>query len=125
MDVFMFRQLANQLKEDLDVQGTHVVRFYNQPSWVDTEKYTLEGYYDEDTNTVAIYHDLPLENTIETLIHELRHAWQYTHRPDMCEDYVKPEVNYEAYYNCTIEKDAREYASFMFEEYIDYVLSIQ
>lgn len=45
----------------------------------------------------------------DTVIHELRHVWQYMELWDFS-DYVNPEVDMDGYYNHPTEVDARDFA---------------
>lgn len=69
------------------------------------------------------------ERTVETLLHEYRHAWQYINNPEILDNYISPENDQYAYYNHPCEIDARSYAKEntgpfinIMEEYIGYFL---
>ena len=52
-----------------------------------------------------------LNNLLDTCLHECRHAWQYENKEFDFSAYISASVNFNAYYNQAIEKDAREYAA--------------
>ena len=80
------------------------------------DKYTT-GYYSRSKNMIVVKIQ-DIEDMIETICHEARHAWQYK---KYGEYYVRtyaeidPE-DFDAYWECEFEVDAREYAESICKE---------
>ena len=80
------------------------------------DKYTT-GYYSRSKNMIVVKIQ-DIEDMIETICHEARHAWQYK---KYGEYYVRtyaeidPE-DFDAYWECEFEVDAREYAEANYKE---------
>lgn len=80
------------------------------------DKYTT-GYYSRSKNMIVVKIQ-DIENMIETICHEARHAWQYKRYGEY---YVRtyaeidPE-DFDAYWECEFEVDAREYAEANYKE---------
>ena len=80
------------------------------------DKYTT-GYYSRSKNMIVVKIQ-DIEDMIETICHEARHAWQYKRYGEY---YVRtyaeidPEDFY-AYWECEFEVDAREYAEANYKE---------
>ena len=51
-----------------------------------------------------------LNNLLDTCLHECRHAWQFETGEFNFDRYISSCVDFDAYYNQSIEVDAREYA---------------
>ena len=80
------------------------------------DKYTT-GYYSRSKNMIVVKIQ-DIEDMIETICHEARHAWQYKRYGEY---YVRtyaeidPE-DFDAYWECEFEVDAREYAETNYKE---------
>ena len=80
------------------------------------DKYTT-GYYSRSKNMIVVKIQ-DIEDMIETICHEARHAWQYKRYGEY---YVRtyaeidPE-DFDAYWECEFEVDAREYAEANYKE---------
>ena len=80
------------------------------------DKYTT-GYYSRSKNMIVVKIQ-DIEDMIETICHEARHAWQYKRYGEY---YVRtyaeidPE-DFDAYWECEFEVDAREYAESICKE---------
>ena len=80
------------------------------------DKYAT-GYYSRSKNMIVVKIQ-DIEDMIETICHEARHAWQYK---KYGEYYVRtyaeidPE-DFDAYWECEFEVDAREYAEANYKE---------
>ena len=80
------------------------------------DKYTT-GYYSRSKNIIVVKIQ-DIEDMIETICHEARHAWQYKRYGEY---YVRtyaeidPE-DFDAYWECEFEVDAREYAEANYKE---------
>ena len=80
------------------------------------DKYTT-GYYSRNKNMIVVKIQ-DIEDMIETICHEARHAWQYKRYGEY---YVRtyaeidPE-DFDAYWECEFEVDAREYAEANYKE---------
>ena len=80
------------------------------------DKYTT-GYYSRSKNMIVVKIQ-DIEDMIETICHEAKHAWPYT---KYGEYYVRtyaeidPE-DFDAYWECEFEVDAREYAEANYKE---------
>lgn len=80
------------------------------------DKYTT-GYYSRSKNMIVVKIQ-DIEDMIETICHEARHAWQYKRYGEY---YVRtyaeidPE-DFDAYWECEFEIDAREYAEANYKE---------
>ena len=80
------------------------------------DKYTT-GYYSRSKNMIVVKIQ-DIEDMIETICHEARHAWQYKRYGEY---YVRtyaeidPE-DFDAYWECEFEVDAREYAEVNYKE---------
>ena len=80
------------------------------------DKYTT-GYYSRSKNMIVVKIQ-DIEDMIETICHEARHAWQYKRYGEY---YVRtyaeidPE-DFDAYWVCEFEVDAREYAEANYKE---------
>ena len=80
------------------------------------DKYTT-GYYSRSKNMIVLKIQ-DIEDMIETICHEARHAWQYKRYGEY---YVRtyaevdPE-DFDAYWECEFEVDAREYAEANYKE---------
>ena len=112
----LLRNAAEFLKQDLGIKGKVDVRFFYEES-------NLRGYYDRKTATInlnrywfeacAYTESDSASQMLRVLAHELRHQLQF--ELDMFNgiDYVAYDEhlgNYNEYYNCIYETDAREYA---------------
>ena len=80
------------------------------------DKYTT-GYYSRSKNMIVVKIQ-DIEDMIETICHEARHAWQYKRYGEY---YVRTyaEINpedFDAYWECEFEVDAREYAEANYKE---------
>ena len=80
------------------------------------DKY-VTGYYSRSKNMIVVKIQ-DIEDMIETICHEARHAWQYKRYGEY---YVRtyaeidPE-DFDAYWECEFEVDAREYAEANYKE---------
>ena len=80
------------------------------------DEYTT-GYYSRSKNMIVVKIQ-DIEDMIETICHEARHAWQYKRYGEY---YVRtyaeidPE-DFDAYWECEFEVDAREYAEANYKE---------
>ena len=80
------------------------------------DKYAT-GYYSRSKNMIVVKIQ-DIEDMIETICHEARHAWQYKRYGEY---YVRtyaeidPE-DFDAYWECEFEVDAREYAEANYKE---------
>ena len=80
------------------------------------DKYTT-GYYSRSKNMIVVKIQ-DIEDMVETICHEARHAWQYKRYGEY---YVRtyaeidPE-DFDAYWECEFEVDAREYAEANYKE---------
>ena len=80
------------------------------------DKYTT-GYYSRSKNMIVVKIQ-DIEDMIETICHEARHAWEYKRYGEY---YVRtyaeidPE-DFDAYWECEFEVDAREYAEANYKE---------
>ena len=80
------------------------------------DKYTT-GYYSRSKNMIVVKIQ-DIEDMIETICHEARHAWQYKrYREYYVRTYaeIDPE-DFDAYWECEFEVDAREYAEANYKE---------
>ena len=60
----------------------------------------------EERNCISL-----LNNLLDTCLHECRHAWQFETKAYDFNKYISSSTNFDAYYNQSIEVDAREYAA--------------
>ena len=78
----------------------------------------LLGYHSRTKNIIVVKVTDDTERMVETLCHELRHAWQFRRYGEY---YVRtyaeidPE-DFDAYWECEFEVDAREYAEANYKE---------
>ena len=52
-----------------------------------------------------------LNNLLDTCLHECRHAWQFETKAYDFNKYISSSTNFDAYYNQSIEVDARRFAA--------------
>ena len=80
------------------------------------DKYAT-GYYSRSKNMIVVKIQ-DIEDMIETICHEARHAWQYKRYGEY---YVRTYAeidpkDFDAYWECEFEVDAREYAEANYKE---------
>ena len=114
IDYKIYKLIARQIAKELNIEIPRIIVVDN----MDSRDY---GYYDNDTNTIALNRLLSpaayimlgeVETAMEhmsTLVHELRHKYQWTYNPSILDNYVSPDEDMEAYKNHPSEIDAREY----------------
>ena len=131
---------------DLDLRKDMMIDFHNNFSEMSGYSNNLSfsenlapnncGAFDPETKQIVLNADLLRngnpEETMKTIMHETRHAYQdfAINHPDKVymdaetinawEDnfkhYISPEFDYEAYYNQPVEKDAEDFANRMWNE---------
>ena len=60
----------------------------------------------EERNCISL-----LNNLLDTCLHECRHAWQFETKAYDFNKYISSSTNFDAYYNQSIEVDARRFAA--------------
>ena len=60
----------------------------------------------EERNCISL-----LNNLLDTCLHECRHAWQFETKAYDFNKYLSSSTNFDAYYNQSIEVDARRFAA--------------
>ena len=107
----------SQLSEELGIKDAPQLRI------IKNEDTALSGGYSASENAIYIK-ESDLKNgrdTLDTLAHEVRHAWQHERaaNPETPQDYLlkenlenytQPQRNYELYKEQAVEKDAAQYA---------------
>ena len=111
IDCKMYKLIARQVAKELNIEIPRIIVVDNMDS-------RDHGYYD---NIIALNRLLSpavyimlgeVETAMEhmsTLVHELRHKYQWTYTPSILDNYVSPDEDIEAYKNHPSEIDAREY----------------
>ena len=114
IDCKMYKLIARQVAKELNIEIPRIIVVDNMDS-------RDHGYYDNDNNIIALNRLLSpaayimlgeVETAMEhmsTLVHELRHKYQWTYTPSILDNYVSPDEDIEAYKNHQSEIDAREY----------------
>lgn len=114
IDCKMYKLIARQVAKELNIEIPRIIVVDNMDS-------RDHGYYDDNSNTIGLNRLLSpaayimlgeVETAMEhmsTLVHELRHKYQWTYTPSILDNYVSPDENIEAYKNHPSEIDAREY----------------
>ena len=110
-------ELRDSIAEDLQIENKPDIAYYNNE---DSGDY---GGYAASTNTIYInqFNMGNAAETADTIAHESRHCWQHERadNPQTEQDqqfkenfdnYIKPEINFEAYQSQTVEQDASDYA---------------
>lgn len=111
-------KLRDSIAEDLQLENKPNIAYYNNE---DPGDY---GGYAASTNTIYInrFNMGDATETADTIAHESRHCWQHERadNPQTEQDYqfkenfdnyVRPELNFEAYQSQPVEQDARDYAA--------------
>ena len=111
-------KLRDSIAEDLQLENKPNIAYYNNEVPGDY------GGYAASTNTIYInrFNMGNAAETADTIAHESRHCWQHERadNPQTEQDYqfkenfdnyVRPEINFEAYQSQTVEQDARDYAA--------------
>ena len=110
-------ELRDSIAEDLQIENKPDIAYYNNE---DSGDY---GGYAASTNTIYInqFNMGNAAETADTIAHESRHCWQHERadNPQTEQDqrfkenfdnYIKPEINFEAYQSQPVEQDASDYA---------------
>ncbi len=110
-------RLRDSIAEDLQLENKPNIVYY------DNERPGDYGGYAASTNTIYInrFNMGDAAETADTIAHESRHCWQHERANDPqteqdyqfknnFDNYVRPELNFEAYQSQPVEQDARDYA---------------
>ena len=110
-------ELRDSIAEDLQIENKPDIAYYNNEDLGDY------GGYAASTNTIYInqFNMGNAAETADTIAHESRHCWQHERadNPQTEQDqqfkenfdnYIKPEINFEAYQSQPVEQDASDYA---------------
>ena len=110
--------LTSVIGKDLDLKEMPKLEIYR------ANDDAVYGAYDSKNNIIYLNttHLTDGMETIDTLAHEMRHAWQNNSTSDKAEKFKSdlehpkdPAINYEAYREQASEQDAREYANYVCE----------
>lgn len=124
IDCKMYKLIARQIAKELNIEIPRIIVVDNMDS-------RDHGYYDNDTDTIALNRLLSpaayimlgeVETAMEhmsTLVHELRHKYQWTYTPSILDNYVSPEEDIDAYKNHPSEIDARKYQAQWNNNYLE------
>lgn len=77
-------------------------------AWHEIQINTMHSFY---TQAALRGNHMFLQDCINTVLHEFRHAWQYEGHMEIPEVYVSGTNDFEKYWNQPIEIDARAWAS--------------
>lgn len=114
IDCKIYKLIARQIAKELNIEIPRIIVVDNMNS-------NDYGYYDNNTNTIALNRLLSPAAYImlgevktamkhmSTLVHELRHKYQWTYNLSILDNYVSPDEDIEAYKNHPSEVDARKY----------------
>lgn len=110
-------KLRDSIAEDLRLENKPNIAYYNNANPGDY------GGYAASTNTIYInrFNMDDAVETADTIAHESRHCWQHERAENPqteqdqkfkvnFENYIRPEINFDAYCSQPVEQDARDYA---------------
>lgn len=149
-----YTELSDEEKEDLfrRLMNLECTYWGIEPVGLMIEEYeseTLMGYYRDEEYIISIREemfDFPRDEVINTLLHEIHHAYVYKlvesvdwgdknieenknlriykelyQYKEGIENYISAETDYDSYYNNPIEVAAREYAEERTDNYLNYI----
>lgn len=77
-------------------------------AWHEVQINTMHSFY---TQAALKGNHMFLQDCINTVLHEFRHAWQYEGHMEIPKTYISGTNNFEEYFQQPIEVDARAWAS--------------
>ena len=116
---FCIKHLELKLRYSINIDElpTGVMgRYVN--AWHEIQLDTKHSFY---TQAALNGNSMFLQDCINTILHEFRHAWQYEGHMEIPKMYISGTNNFEEYWNQPIEIDARAWASKYEKEAYKYI----